>query len=103
MVRWWLTGSGVALFRGEESAQWLESTRFRVPQWESVGRWCVAGRLDFGIWLGKHHAVLLALESIEMCGRSGGGVVVVWGRRAVRLWRLGVRWWRCCASERWET
>lgn len=44
--------------------------------------------------LGKHWDVQ------EICRVEA--VVVVWGRRAVRLWRLGVRLWKYCASERWE-
>lgn len=38
----------------------------------SVESWCVAGRLDFEVQLGKHCAVFLALESICMCRRSVG-------------------------------
>lgn len=90
---WWLTAwaDGAALFRGEESAQWLDSRCFRVLQWESVRWWCVARRLDFEIWLGKHCAVLLALESAGMCERSVGW----WWDWAGELWGCGNLGWGC--------
>lgn len=83
------TGAGVSMGQGTAVGVSGKGVCCREP-----GLWDMAGKaLCCASGLGKHW------DGWEISSRE---VVVVCGRRALRMGWLGVRLWKCCASERWE-